>query len=385
MKSSTSHVDNTDPAILSSARAASHDRIPELDGFRALAILMVFVSHMMKGWPHSHADSAWMPRILFLICDHGWLGVDLFFILSGLLITGILIDTRGKNHYFRNFYARRSLRILPLYFTCILLMNWGYPGYASYFLISLVFLQNYVYAFGLPTPHGPGVFWSLAVEEHFYLLWPWLVRFVSNRTVMFAALAIVILTPALRGYYTSLGYNIDGQIYVYSWFRFDGLALGALLAIWLRSSHFNRPFAHKLSAAFAAIFLLISIAGYPYGIASGQSTISGALRYTQSQFLFASLIVLGLAYAGTSYTAILRHPVSIFIASLSYCIYLVHVVMGDAYYWTLNRLGIDEILSFGLVGSMFARSAVVLVASIAVAWLSQRYLEAPFLRLKRYF
>lgn len=346
---------------------------------------MVFVSHMMKGWPLSHADSAWMPRWLFLILDHGWLGVDLFFILSGLLITGILIDARGDPRYFSKFYARRSLRILPLYLTCIFLMNWGYPGHGNYFLVSLLFLQNFVYAFGIPTPHGPGVFWSLAVEEHFYLIWPWLVRFVSTRTVLLCAVAIVLGTPLLRGFYTARGFDIDGQIYVYSWFHFDGLAWGAILAIWLRSAFFNRSFAHKMVAVFGAALLAITAAGYPFGILRGQSVASGALRYTQAQCLFAALMVLALVYAGSSYTALLRHPFALFSAGLSYCIYLIHVAVGDMYYWFLHRFGVDELASFGLAGSMGVRTIVVFCVSIALAWLSQRYLEAPFLKLKRYF
>ena len=366
-------------------REATPDRILELDGFRALAVWMVFASHMMKGWPNSRADSAWMPRWLFLILDHGWLGVDLFFILSGLLITGILIDTRDGPRYFSKFYARRSLRILPLYLTCIVLMNWGHPGYASYFLVCLVFLQNFVFGLGIATPHGPGVFWSLAVEEHFYLIWPLLVRFVSRRAVLFSALTIVLLTPILRGIYTGKGYDIDGQIYVYSWFHFDGLAWGAVLAIWLRSRFFSRAMAHKLALGFGGALFLITLLGYPYGILRGQTVASGALRYTQAQCLFAALMVLSLAYSGSVYTAVLRHPFALFSAGLSYCIYLIHVVMGEVYYWGLNRLGVDEVANFGLPGSMLARTVAVFFLSIGVAWLSQRYLEAPFLRLKRYF
>ncbi len=360
-------------------------RILELDGFRSLAVWMVFVSHMVKGWPHSGADLAWIPSWMVRILDHGWLGVDLFFLLSGLLITGILIDTRPEPRYFSKFYARRSLRILPLYFVCIVLMYWGYPGYGSYFLASLLFVQNFVFAFGIAVPHGPGVFWSLAVEEHFYLLWPWLVRFVSNRVVLLSAVVIVLVTPVLRGIFTGLGYDLDGEIYVYSWFRFDTLALGAILALWIRSPLFHRAFAHRLAASFAAAFFIITVIGYPFGILRAQTIASGALRYVQVECIFASLMVLALAYKGSRYTALLRHPFAIFSAGLSYCIYLIHLTVGDMYYWILHRLHVDELASFGLSGSLFVRTAFVFGASIGLAWLSQRYLEAPFLRLKRYF
>lgn len=360
-------------------------RIPELDGFRAIAVWMVFVNHMMKGWPLSHTDSAWMPRWLFRIADHGWLGVDMFFILSGLLITGILIDTRGESRYFQKFYARRTLRILPLYFTCLAIMYWAYPGNASYFLACLLFVQNFVFAFGIPTPTGPGVFWSLAVEEHFYLIWPWLVRFATNRVVFIAASLLIVLTPLVRAYARSQGADMDGEIYVYSWFRFDSLALGAMLALWLRSPLFNRPFAHKLTLGFAAVFLLGTAIGYPYGVLSAGSVAAAGFRYVQAECLFAGMMVLALAYRDTPWTAILRHPFALFSAGLSYCIYLIHVSVALFYYWLLSQLGINELTAFGAPGSLFARSLFVFAVSIGLAWLSQRYLEAPFLRLKRYF
>ena len=195
----------------------------------------------------------------------------------------------------------------------------------------------------------------------------------------------MLLTPILRGIYTGKGYDIDGQIYVYSWFHFDGLAWGAVLAIWLRSRFFSRAMAHKLALGFGGALFLITLLGYPYGILRGQTVASGALRYTQAQCLFAALMVLSLAYSGSVYTAVLRHPFALFSAGLSYCIYLIHVVMGEVYYWGLNRLGVDEVANFGLPGSMLARTVAVFFLSIGVAWLSQRYLESPFLKLKRYF
>src|SRR5258708_3205680 len=98
----------------------SHSRVLELDGFRAAAVLMVLVHHLFYGWPLGGSTFSLLPRVLVIGIVHGWLGVDLFFILSGFLITGILLDSKESEHYFRNFYTRRILRIAPLYFACIL-------------------------------------------------------------------------------------------------------------------------------------------------------------------------------------------------------------------------------------------------------------------------
>ena len=207
----------------------SSSRVAELDGFRAIAVLMVFAHHLFYGWPTPALSST--PRVIRAVLGRGWLGVDLFFVLSGFLITGILIDSREGEHYFRNFYTRRILRIVPLYLTCILIMYFGYPRAGAYFRLSLLYLANFSYFFGVKVPHGPGVFWSLAIEEHFYLLWPLVVRFLNRFWLLLLTAVIVFGTPILRGVCAHAGMSPEFEIYPYSFFRFDGLALGAMLAI----------------------------------------------------------------------------------------------------------------------------------------------------------
>src|SRR2546423_2896903 len=112
-------------------------RIPELDGFRAIAVWAVVIHHAFYGWNDTRQIAERFPRGLQFLIDHGWMGVDLFFVLSGFLITGILLDTRADRAYFKNFYIRRVLRIFPLYFCCIALMSLGYREYGSYFVLSI--------------------------------------------------------------------------------------------------------------------------------------------------------------------------------------------------------------------------------------------------------
>jgi peptidoglycan/LPS O-acetylase OafA/YrhL len=366
-------------------KGAAPAHIAELDGFRAAAVLMVLLGHLFFGTLLPPQAYAWMPGPLRAVIGHGWLGVDLFFILSGFLITGILLDARGSTHYFRDFYARRGLRILPLYWACILVFSFAYPKDGAYFGLSLLFLSNFAGAFGVAWPHGPGVFWSLSVEEHFYLLWPLLVRFLTRSWLLAVTLLVVLGTPVLRGVCAWWGMNPEFQIYPWSFFRFDGLALGAIVAIWIRSRYATRKYAWALAAVLANVSVFVTVAGLPFGSMGTQTVGSSAFRYTQAQMFFAACLVLALAYRGTPYTAILRTRFTRLTADYSYCIYLVHLALFDLYYYVLSSRHIDDVTRFGPVGALALRSVAIAAAAFAVAAVSKRWLEDPFLKLKRYF
>ena len=146
--------------------------IPQFDALRGLAVSIVMLYHLHKDVPALH---------LHTLFRHGWVGVDLFFVLSGFLITGILVESKDSPRYLRNFYARRILRIWPLYFAlllvCFLLIPWVKPESARALkeacgppFVYFLFLQNL-----FPTYVGIGpltITWSLAIEEQFYLFWP---------------------------------------------------------------------------------------------------------------------------------------------------------------------------------------------------------------------
>jgi peptidoglycan/LPS O-acetylase OafA/YrhL len=360
--------------------------ILELDGFRAIAILWVLLLHFVYGWaPIPPAALSRMPRVVVGAISHGWLGVDLFFILSGFLITGILLDARGKPNYFRNFYARRALRILPLYLVCIVVMALAYRRQTAYFGLSLLFMANFAHYFRVGIPHGPGVFWSLAVEEHFYLLWPLLVRFLRRSRLFGLTLALVLGTPILRGYCAHMGMDMVREIYVYSFFRFDGLALGAILAMWARSDYYNRKMAWRFAGLLVGFALVITLCGLPFGVMQAHTVASSALRSTQAQFLFAAAIVVVLAFRGSTYTAALRSRAARVTAELSFCLYLIHLSLGDGYYRVLTAMHFNDVAHFGIDGAVFVRFLVIGAAAFGLAALSRRFLEIPLLELKRYF
>ncbi len=231
----------------------AHHRVAALDGVRGLAILLVYAFHYLGG---SSAPGGVMS-VLGKIKEAGWSGVDLFFVLSGFLITNILIDTRNDEFRARNFYVRRALRILPIYLavaaillalTPLIHAHWR-PGHLAF----LFYVQNFAGQIDgtlcKPSPYTELThLWSLAIEEQFYLIWPLLVWRLRLKQLMAVAIAIAVCMPICRVFSEpSVAYFI---------FRYDGFALGAVLAIGLKLG--LRPSRARLAALFGIGFLAIA-------------------------------------------------------------------------------------------------------------------------------
>lgn len=358
-------------------------RIPELDGFRGIAVLMVIIEHVYEAAP---LPAIGLPGPLSFLLTHGWLGVDLFFVLSGFLITGILLDERERKDYFQSFYQRRALRILPLALTCLFFFSIIYrhandSRFFLSFVLTLLFCANLKVLFGVLAVPGTGVMWSLAVEEHFYLLWPIAIRRLSRWTIGCLAAAIVLLSPVARGLAIHFGVRAL-SVYELSWFRFDGLAIGALLAIFVRSPHFTIRKTWIAASGWLGIILILTLILRPYGVLAAKSALGEALRYTQAQAVFGAAMVAALAHNGSSWTGFLRSRFLGWTAGISYCLYLIHMSVGDLYYWMLHHAGINDIATLGAIGALLTRYAVILPVSFGLAVLSGRYLEKPFLRMR---
>src|SRR5580700_619224 len=212
-------------------------KVPQLDALRGLAILLVIFHNASEKFPALHLQG---------LFANGWMGVDLFFVLSGFLITGILLDTKLSEGYLKNFYARRCLRIWPLYYSVIFFMFvvlpflsrseghiifeksspwWAYPLFLQNFLISPI---------STAAAGALGVTWSLAIEEQFYLVWPWIVKFCSYAQLRRIGIAVICLSPVLRFYLAR--HHID--LYTNVFCRLDGLMAGAFLAFVVRADNF---------------------------------------------------------------------------------------------------------------------------------------------------
>lgn len=353
----------------------SRVRMPELDGIRGIAIAAVLAYHLfaysiqLQGLEHSG-----LTRMLELISWPGFLGVDIFFVLSGFLITGILLDTKAEERFLRNFYARRALRILPLYFVVLVLIYCSYPRSGHFVLLSLFFLANMTTLFGIPMIFGP--LWSLSVEEHFYLLWPWVVKITGARLFVAIALLICIAEPFVR--IASLPLGQDG--YFYSWTRSDGLAWGALIACFARSRKATRRTARTCMWGSVIVAGAVLLAGLPFGLLTRHRPLGAALLYAPAQFFSMALILSGLSMPVPGLTGLLRSRLLRLLGDLSYCLYLVHMLVIDAYDAVWRRFA----PGLGSSGSLIARAVVVVILSGGLALLSRRFLERPALRLKRY-
>ena len=212
--------------------------VPALDGIRGLAIVMVMLAHFTS-YGGMHPVVA-LDRLYYGIVMLGGTGVDLFFVLSGFLITGILLDSRKESGYFRNFYMRRVLRIFPLYYAtlavCFLILPFFRPGDSELSLLLQeqawywTYLANVRMALdGWPAFHAIGHFWSLAVEEQFYMVWPLAVFAVAGRRLRVLCIVLIVGSLLTRVYFWQAGYL--PRINVLTIARMDALASGAFLAV----------------------------------------------------------------------------------------------------------------------------------------------------------
>lgn len=245
--------------------------MPELDTLRGIAVLSVLFFHGFRA-EYVGLHFTGTARAILLATQSGVFGVNLFFVLSGFLITGILIDSRGTSDYYRRFYARRALRILPAYYSLLIFLALLRQASAAFLGLSFIYVSNFTSLFGVSMDYHP--LWSLAVEEHYYILWPTVVRKLRVRHLAMFSLALCTLIPIARAISFHYGY-FEGRDW-YTWFAADGLAEGSLLAIFLRSSIRRKQVAIG-SSLLLALMPILAIAGAPFSILTRQRLLGAAL------------------------------------------------------------------------------------------------------------
>ena len=367
--------------------------LPALDGVRGLAILMVLVVHFVGD---TKATST-LERGLTWVASYGTFGVDLFFILSGFLITGILLEARGSRHYFLNFYTRRTLRIFPLYYGVLIAVFVLLPfipalrGNAT--LGELRNRQWWVWLYGVNVLDAiRGVFsfsyldhfWSLAVEEHFYALWPLLVWRCPPRLLLRIALAVSLTAVALRIGAAFASVN-PLAVYVLTPFRLDALCLGGAMAVGARQPgglEWLRANAGRFALAAAVVLLgTRAINGLPANAESAMHQV----RNSATMLLLACLIASAVLSPARSLSGrfFQSSPMG-FLGRYSYGLYVFHHFI--AVYFI--RHGTEFVLGRALGSHLLAVAIQAVVggaASVALAMLSFHLFEQPFLRMKRYW
>lgn len=373
-------------------RAPARRTVPELDGLRGIAILLVFLTHFIA--MQIPAQASGVDGATRWIARFGWTGVDLFFVLSGFLITGILLDTREKTHYWRNYAARRCLRIFPLYYGALVLVmvvlpiatRWTEPQFQTlrenqvwYWTYTVNFLQ--VIKGVSATPLNTSHFWSLCIEEQFYLVWPLVVLLCSPRAILRIAAGAIAFGLPFR-WWVIHTFSDPTAAYVLTPGRLDGLMIGAALAVASRSGGLSRwrPLAARVGAVSASLVVGIALwRGMEYA-----DPVMAQWGFPLIAVAYGSLLVLGVTSSGVlSRVLSLRHLRSW--GKYSYGLYLIHYPLLGA---------LEDKLGGRLSGLVWGGSrlpGIVVLCSIGVplayclAWLSYHVYERRFLALKRYF
>jgi peptidoglycan/LPS O-acetylase OafA/YrhL len=359
--------------------ASAGARISELDGLRGIAILLVLVFHFTPASGPLHP--------LAHVFQVGWTGVDLFFVLSGYLITGILLDSAGRPHYYRNFIVRRSLRIFPLYYVCLLLYGYltFYPspfrwneflraGDARWYLFYVgnvwSFLRNAWPGAAILTP-----LWSLQVEEQFYWSYPFLVRAVKRKTLAAILMASVVAALAARIILAfAMPANTVGA-YVLMPCRMDALAMGGLVAIAAREAPgwLKHPWIGRLTLVCAAIFVAVCLF-------VSETPWSRAMRtfgYSAIDLAFTGVLILLIGRRQPLLLRICRWRWLVWLGIISYGLYLLHVPALTV----ADRLAPALHLAARGSGIFFVATGIA-VGAASLSWVA---FESQLLRLKNRF
>ena len=350
--------------------------MPELDLLRGIAVLGVLFFHGFRA-EYGEVPFTGMHRLLVLASQLGVLGVNLFFVLSGFLITGILLDSRGRPDYYRRFYTRRALRILPAYYSLLILLGLLHHASAAFLGLSFIYLSNVTDLFGVSMDYHP--LWSLAVEEHYYIVWPSVVRKLRPRYLALFSLTICILVPVARAVAFHRGF-LQGEVW-YTWFAADGLAEGSLLALVLRSS-ITRKQASIGAALLFAVATASMIAGAPFGMLSRLTMLGASLQLTVANTFFTGLLLLFLLLGSSSRKRLVNSATLAFFGYISYGLYLVHPMLFRLYGQVTYKFWPRLQPSVGHFDLIVLRFAVVSAAAIGLSYLSRKYYEEWFLQMK---
>jgi peptidoglycan/LPS O-acetylase OafA/YrhL len=376
-----------------------------LDGLRAIAVLSVilFRSYQKYGQMAINTNSH-AKRVLHAMFGNGWLGVDLFFVISGFLITGILLKCRGRDGYFRKFYAARATRILPAcfaYIACLPLVerllpdSYGPPLTVQSMLWAFTALTNVqILLFGRDAiPENLVHLWSLSVEQHFYLFWPAVVAWVSPKRL----LPVVVVLICLIGIFRIPLYMYDCVTYFQTFCRADSLLMGAFVSLWLSRSTVESSAEHAASDDFPrfrfgplVVFAVLTVATgitvffteYP----SHRDWRFQTFGYSLSAALFASL-VFGMQSGAVGF-GVLRSffslPMFRGIAKYSYAMYLWHMPFVIPAASLIQSPTMVEVLPNSAVLKLLILTACLTAIGYVVAIISFRLVEKPALGLRRY-
>jgi peptidoglycan/LPS O-acetylase OafA/YrhL len=361
----------------------SAQHVPALDGIRGFAALSIFIVHYAGG------THAFMGRLRYLAepINFGWAAVSLFFVLSGYLISGILWDSIGTPNWWRRFYWRRSLRIFPLYYLALLIaighticshgLRSIFPGVLPY----VVYLQNvptiYPTLAKFPDVRSLSHFWSLAVEEQFYLIWPFVLAWLYPKADRARKVCLLVWLSSLA-FRVAVFATGAGHLWAIAFLaaRAGELSLGAYLALVVRDPTCKDRLFRRAGWMFGASLLAVIAVIVGTGGAGVESKGMATIGIAINALLFASLI--GLSLRPGLVASVFEIGWLRWLGRVSYGVYVYHILLGDAFDWIASRIfpGVGREAHF-LVLFFVAASGTLLVAS-----LSYYFFELRFLRMR---
>lgn len=368
-------------------------RITELDGLRGLAILLILLLHYFVGAIKFQPGS---PGAYVLACFRlTWTGVDLFFVLSGFLIGGILLRQAASPNYYRAFYVRRICRIFPLYYLNIILffvLLFIFVTSLSYWLFKnpaplwsyLTFTQNFYFDSRSFWALWLAPTWSLAIEEQFYFILPFLVRTFSERKLLWVVLFSIIAAPIFRFAFArwhAQGFIAgDGLVEMMVATRADSLMLGVLVAWLFRRNDFQKFVVNRRQLLYQVFVILALGMGWLTIKYPQAGTITKAVAFTWIALFYAVLLALAVSHRESWLGVVLRTPFLLSLGAISYCVYLIHMpILGLCHsYFFSAEPRISNFLE--LLVTLLA-----LTLTIVLACLSWRWLERPLLRMGHSF
>ena len=370
------------------------NRIKELDGLRGVAVVLVMALHLFKRAAYFTEHPVLETFTQFTTV--GWVGVDIFFTLSGFLITSILLRSKTGEHYFRNFYVRRALRIFPLYYAAIAFVLFFAPKVEEEFTtqlgtvlpVMLLYQQNWALMFdGFYITQYLGITWSLAIEEQFYLIWPFIVYKLDREKLIKFSIGYIAVSFIAR----TLGILLWSDVaqastffYYTSFARFEEMLFGGLLAVFLTydgAKEKVRRFAVPVFLISFTIFValhILSLPGSPHPEhASVPLTIGG---YTTAALFTLGLIGVFITYPPRNILRLIfGNPVLTFLGKYSYSMYLFHMtavlILLDVF-WRSELRGWKPFVLYPVT---------TYIATVIIALLTWHLLEKHVLGLKKYF
>lgn len=356
---------------------------PEIDGLRFFAFFAVYFRHTIGfgiSGTHHHVPN-WLGDLIGAASIAGDFGVDLFFVLSSYLITELLMRERTARGVLdiRAFYIRRILRIWPLYFFFIAVaavvaavvpgeqLTWRHVAGLLFFAGNWVFMFWPVASIAVPL-------WSIAIEEQFYICWPWVVRGLSARGVGVCALALLVVGAAATLAFGILYPNVD-WVSRNSLTRLDGIAIGALLAVGLQGRMPTLPGSVRAALMLGCLALLLWIS-YAFGLFLRPVGLAALVLGWPLAALACGGMLFSVLGSSGWLSAPLRSRPMVYLGRISYGLYVFHelpILIGDHLFPKYNESSTQ----------MLARFAFGLALTVPLAAASYQWLELPFLRLKR--